>query len=84
MIEEDAVRTLHLLLGNLGATTSSVQVVTTKGGGTEASNEGQTGSSGHCKVVCRVVGVVEIGVLYLKKACGIEEWKKRQGAAVFV
>ncbi|KAH0281738.1 hypothetical protein KCU91_g60, partial [Aureobasidium melanogenum] len=32
---------------------SSERVITTKGGGTEASEEGQTRSSGHCEGVCR-------------------------------
>ena len=61
---ELALHTLHLLLGNLGATASSVHVVTTKGGGTEAGNEGQAGSGSHCEGVC-VVGEGERGRLII-------------------
>lgn len=41
--------TLNLLLGNLGAAAGSVHVVTTEGSGTEAGDEGQAGSGGHCE-----------------------------------
>jgi hypothetical protein len=54
-LEEGTAHTLHLLLGNLGATAGSVHVVTTEGGGTEAGNEGKTGSGSHCEGVCVVV-----------------------------
>jgi hypothetical protein len=62
-----AVHTLNLLLGNLRATTGSVHVVTTEGGGTKAGNEGKAGSGGHCEGVCVVVEGEKGGLIVCRK-----------------